>query len=113
MAELNIDRIVKNFPPEAQEQVIKCSSMEELLKLSDKYSVEIPVEALDAVSGGGCTDTECPHSFLMRTGYKKGFNGFVYCIENCHQCGRRRYLRFLNGMDTDYVVCTESEYNDQ
>ena len=113
MADLNLDRFVEFFPPEAKEQALKCSSMAELLKLADKYSVEIPLEVLETVSGGSCFDTKCPHSALWRTGYKKGSNGYVYCIEYCADCGYRYYLRFLHGMDSDYVKCSESEYNSQ
>ena len=108
---IQLRRYRKGLPPEAQEQAVKCSSMEELLKLADEYSVEIPVEALDAVSGGGCFDKSCPHSSLWRTGYKHGSNGYDYCIEYCAHCGYKYYLRFLNGMDSDYVKCTEDEYN--
>ena len=62
---MDIESYIKNLPPELQEKVRTCSSVEELLALAKEAKVPLPDEALAAIAGGdqevgGCGDPACP-----------------------------------------------------
>ena len=58
MSELNevMRGIFDNLTDEQKEKAKACKNMDELMKLAGEWGVELPDEALDAVSGG-CDST--------------------------------------------------------
>ena len=60
MANINIEmeEYLKNLTPEQQEKARACKTKEELMQLAAEEDVEIPMEALENVAGGGCGKLE-------------------------------------------------------
>ena len=58
MAEkFDIEEYIKDLSPELQEKARECSTPDELIQLAAEEDVEIPMEALENVAGGGCGRT--------------------------------------------------------
>ena len=56
--EFNIEEYIKDLTPEQQEKAKACKTKEELIQLAAEEDVEIPMEALKNVAGGGCGQLE-------------------------------------------------------
>ena len=56
--EFNIEEYIKDLTPEQQEKAKACKTKEELIQLAAEEDVEIPMEALKNVAGGGCGKLE-------------------------------------------------------
>ena len=66
MADFNMNDLLKSLPAEMQEKANACKNAEELLQFADENNIELPADALDAVSGGcGGSDSgpeyHCPN----------------------------------------------------
>ena len=93
---MNLEDIIKNLPPELQEKVRACSSIDELLALSTEKKIPLPEEALEAIAGGAgagtknCGKVKCPScgstkiKTLSVTNRELGWE-YVY---KCEKCGR-------------------------
>ena len=55
-----IEQYIKDLPPEMQEKARQCKTMEELNDFIAENDIEIPEDALEMVSGGGCGNEEKP-----------------------------------------------------
>ena len=87
MSDFNIESFIKGLSPELQEKARTCRSTDELLKLADDNNVELPQEALGAVSGGAaCSKSKstCP-SCGSEDVSAKHFEGIVE--HKCKSCG--------------------------
>ena len=92
---VDIESYIKNLPPELQEKVRTCSSVEELLALAKEAKVPLPDEALAAIAGGedsdsgNCTGITCPKcgsDDVSITGLDPGcYCGTVHV--KCNKCG--------------------------
>lgn len=57
MAErFDIENYMKDLSPEQQEKAKACKTKEELIQLAAEEDIEMPMDALENVAGGGCTD---------------------------------------------------------
>ena len=94
---VDIESYIKNLPPELQEKVRTCSSVEEVLALAKEAKLPLPDEALAAIAGGdqevgGCGDPACPKcgsSSLELFGKEKDPNyPWLYIYHyGCNNCG--------------------------
>ena len=93
---------LKDLPPELQEKAKDIKTQEELLEFLSDNDVEIPEDALDAVSGGnGCSNSEgnsgaapCAHQSTFELerfiGYDDDAVGEYYSMQ-CNACGAILY----------------------
>ena len=57
-----MDSIFETLTDEQKEKAKQCKTMDELMAFAGKEGLEIPDEALDFVSGGGCSSQQpCTH----------------------------------------------------
>ena len=56
MAGFNAKEFIEGLPSELQDKAKDCKSANELLQLADENDIELPQDALEAVSGGNCAD---------------------------------------------------------
>ena len=88
MAEIfNIEEYIKDLTPEQQEKAKACSTKEELLQLAAEEDVEIPMEALANVAGGGCGKLEffckdCGSTDIYLA--EPDDSGYDYRLRCCH-----------------------------
>ena len=55
----------EDLTPEQKEKALSCKNAEELLELAKSEGYELSAEELDAVSGGGYWDNDCPQATPM------------------------------------------------
>ncbi len=55
------EELLKGLSEEQIAKLKECKDQEEMLAAAKEEGVELTDEQLDAVSGGGCEDDECPY----------------------------------------------------
>ena len=85
--EFNIEEYIKDLTPEQQEKARACKTKDELIQLAAEEDVEIPMEALENVAGGGCDTVEyyckscgCTKVYLS----EEDEYGYDYRLRCCH-----------------------------
>ena len=58
------EKYIKDLDPELQEKARACKTKEELNAFIAENGLELPDEALELVSGGGCKTSHCEHNFI-------------------------------------------------
>ena len=75
------DKYIEDLPPELQDKAKNCKNKQELLELAADEDIEIPMDALENVSGG-CSEKEscpsCGSTDLRSETYAGGFIK-IYC----------------------------------
>lgn len=93
---MSLEDYIKNLPPELQEKVRACGSVEELLALAKEAEVPLPDEALAAIAGGDQPDLEnckkeikCPKCGSTNVSVHYGEHGdaIVGDLYKCNNCG--------------------------
>ena len=89
---------LKDLPPELQEKAKDIKTQEELLEFLSDNDIELPEDALDAVSGGnGCSNSGAAPCAHQSTFELEGFIGYnddevgEYYSEQCNTCGAILY----------------------
>ena len=82
----------------SEEQIAKikaCKSQEEIMQLAKKEGVELSEEQLEAVSGGGCSNTPkclfCNSERVLVLKYVTGEGGCPLKLMECADCSKRWY----------------------
>ena len=55
----NFEKYIEDLSPELQEKARACNSLEEVMELAAENDIELPEDALKAVSGGCGTPLNC------------------------------------------------------
>ena len=126
MANINIDNYIKemDLSPELEEKARRCNTVSELMQLAAENDVELPMDALEGVAGGGCGGG-CSHSFKIVEDIKMmpefgnpntfaiRYNGVqVECIytKKCSKCSETHYYYTpCPSLDFDYGVVESKE----
>ena len=109
---------LKNLPPELQEKARDINTQEELLEFLSDNDVELPEDALEAVSGGsGCDSGECEHKSVSE---QESFDALNVEINRwgyfrrvyCPFCGSTMYqFRRGDGANYDYSDISRETYD--
>ena len=83
---------LKDLSPELQEKAKDIKTQEELLEFLSDNDIEIPEDALDAVSGGnGCgNNDDCPQGGKHDWAKVQVYEGGMYAIFRCRKCGKEK-----------------------
>ena len=93
MSNIDIEKYIAGLSPELQEKAKACADTEELLKFADDNNIELPAEALEAVSGGCDSGVDKKDDFVCPkcgcTSYKSLITGNILSTYNriCKNCG--------------------------
>ena len=85
MTNYNLDDYIKDMDlsPELENKARLCKTGDELLDLAAEHDVELPMEALDVVSGGD----DCDNYDACPEGGKHSWKFFPHC-RRCIKCGK-------------------------
>ena len=83
---------LKDLPPELQEKAKDIKTQEELMEFLSDNDIELPEDALDAVSGGsGCgNNDDCPQGGKHDWAKVEVYGGGMYAKFRCRKCGKEK-----------------------
>ena len=87
----NIDDYIKemDLSPELEEKARQCQNSSELMELAAENDVELPLDALEMVSGGcGGGKQTCPNPDCKSQNIKTESGAGGCCCTYCADCGR-------------------------
>ncbi|MBO6140608.1 MAG: hypothetical protein J6O40_02345 [Ruminococcus sp.] len=88
-----LEKMINDLPIELQEKAKQCKSLEELNDFLADNEIELPEDALDSVSGGGCGEEMveyCKKCGSLVTTSKTSFRNHPVYIYYCTGC--KRYI---------------------
>ena len=107
---------LKNLSPELQEKARDINTQEELMEFLSDNDVELPEDALEAVSGG-CGSGKCEHENATERESFDALNadincwGFFRCLY-CSKCGSTVYqFRRSDGANYEYFDIGRETYD--
>lgn len=120
MANIDLEKYIKDLSPELQEKAKACNNTEELLNLAEENDIELPVDALEAVAGGcSCEHSNTTIESLDVYAEYKGATIWKISKSKCSKCGENyRFVAYLmpdlNSMSgrMETMDLTEAEYNE-
>ncbi|MBR1750587.1 MAG: hypothetical protein IJ740_06855 [Ruminococcus sp.] len=117
------EKYIEGLSPELQEKARQCNTASELMELAAENDVELPMDALAGVAGGGCGGG-CNHNFIViediNTMRPFGVSGDVIryngvqveriFTKQCSKCSELHYYYTpLPPMDSGYGVVESKE----